>query len=114
MSKFFLGHVPADSRPHLPLYRIKPLQTLTAQVELEMEPRQTYSFLIHARNSAETLAFLDIKISCSSGQSTPIIVTAAKRTSLFGDTRLSIRDKSEFVMDRSMHVSVYTQSIKRQ
>jgi hypothetical protein len=117
MSKFFIGHVPADSRPHLPLYRIKPLQTLTAQVELELEPLQNYAFLIHAHNSQGTVAFLDIKISCPPGQSTvmestPIIVTAAKRTSLFGTNRLSIKDKSEFVMHSSMHVSVYSQSIK--
>jgi hypothetical protein len=87
---------------------------MTAQVELIIQAKHKYLFYINARRSEETVAFLDIKISCPPGQSrymasTPITVTVGKRTNPVATVDgLSIEEKHSSSMASNMQVRVYS------
>ena len=110
----------ADPQRLLPLYRIDPPQTMTAITSFQInggDGRYTYTFNIDARHSADTVAFLDIKMAHLPGlyadweRSMSITVTVGRSANPIATVdSLSIQDIHESPMGSDMQVRVYHQS----
>jgi hypothetical protein len=106
-----------DPHPLIPLYRIRPPQTMTAITSFEnrgSDARCTFTFKVDAHHSADTVAFLDIKIKHLPGvfhyrdESMSITVTVGRSANPIATVdSLSIQDIHESPMGSDMQVRVH-------
>ena len=104
--------------PLIPLYHIRPTYTMTALASFEIrgpDARSTFTFKVNAHHSADTVAFLDIKIKHLPGvfayrdESLPITVTVGKSANPIATVdSLLIQDTHESPMSSEMQVRVHS------